>query len=68
MLPTGIWSFVDFVRTYVSEEFIASIFVVEKSNRRVTLEIEECRLLGCYAIWLLQEPMFRRNPVPPSTG
>jgi hypothetical protein len=25
-------------------------------------------LLGCYAVWLLNEPTFRRNLVPPSSG
>jgi hypothetical protein len=29
---------------------------------------EECRLLGCYAVWLLYEPMFRRNLAPRSSG
>jgi hypothetical protein len=28
---------------------------------------EECRILGCYAVWLLWEPTFRRNLVPPSS-
>jgi hypothetical protein len=29
---------------------------------------DEWRLLGCYAVWLLQEPTFRRNLMPPSSG
>jgi hypothetical protein len=29
---------------------------------------EEWRLLGCYAMWLLQEPAFRRNLVLPLSG
>jgi hypothetical protein len=29
---------------------------------------EECRLLGCYAVWLLQERTFRKNLAPPSSG
>jgi hypothetical protein len=29
---------------------------------------EECRVLGSYAIWLLQEPTFQRNLAPPSSG
>jgi hypothetical protein len=29
---------------------------------------EECRLLGCYAVWLLSEPTIRRNLAPPSSG
>jgi hypothetical protein len=29
---------------------------------------EEYRLLGCYAVWLLKEPMFQRNISPPSSG
>jgi hypothetical protein len=29
---------------------------------------EEWRLLGCYAVWLLSEPMIRRNIAPPSSG
>jgi hypothetical protein len=31
-------------------------------------DYEECRLLGCYAVWLLYEPTFRRNITPPSSG
>jgi hypothetical protein len=30
--------------------------------------VEEWCLLGCYAVWLLQEPTFRRNLAPPSSG
>jgi hypothetical protein len=29
---------------------------------------EECRLLECYTVWRLQEPTFRRNLEPPSSG
>jgi hypothetical protein len=29
-------------------------------------DYEEWHLLGCYAMWLLQEPTLRRNLVPPS--
>jgi hypothetical protein len=29
---------------------------------------EECRLLGCGAVWSLCEPTFRRNVSPPSSG
>jgi hypothetical protein len=29
---------------------------------------EEWCLLGCYAVWLLYEPAFRRNLGPPSSG
>jgi hypothetical protein len=29
---------------------------------------EEWCLLGCYAVWLLEEPTFRRNLAPPSSG
>jgi hypothetical protein len=29
---------------------------------------EELCLLGCYAVWFLQEPTFRRNLAPPSSG
>jgi hypothetical protein len=29
---------------------------------------KECRLLECYALWILQEPKFRRNISPPSSG
>jgi hypothetical protein len=29
---------------------------------------EEWRLLGCYAVWLLQEPTFRSNLTPSSSG
>jgi hypothetical protein len=32
------------------------------------VDIEEWRLLGCYAVWLLLEPTFRRNLAPPSSG
>jgi hypothetical protein len=32
------------------------------------LNLEELSLLGCYAMWLLQEPTFRRNLAPPSSG
>jgi hypothetical protein len=28
---------------------------------------EECRLLRCYAVWLLQEATFLRNLAPPSS-
>jgi hypothetical protein len=29
---------------------------------------KELRLLGCYAVWLVQGPTFRRNLAPPSSG
>jgi hypothetical protein len=29
---------------------------------------EECRLLGCHAVWLLSETTFRKNLAPPSSG
>jgi hypothetical protein len=29
---------------------------------------EECRLLECYAVWLMEEPTFRKNLAPPSSG
>jgi hypothetical protein len=29
---------------------------------------EEWSLRGCYAMWLLYDPMFRRNLAPPSSG
>jgi hypothetical protein len=29
---------------------------------------EEWCLLGCYDVWLLEEPTFRRNLAPPSSG
>jgi hypothetical protein len=28
----------------------------------------ECRLLGCYAVWLLSEPTFQRKVAPPYSG
>jgi hypothetical protein len=31
-------------------------------------DYEEFRLLGCDALWLLWEPSFRRNVLPPSSG
>jgi hypothetical protein len=31
-------------------------------------DYEEWCLLGCYAVWLLYEPTFRRNLAPPSSG
>jgi hypothetical protein len=31
-------------------------------------DYEEWHLLGCYAVWLLYEPTFRRNLAPPSSG
>jgi hypothetical protein len=31
-------------------------------------EFEECRLLGCGAVYILCEPKFRRNVSPPSSG
>jgi hypothetical protein len=31
-------------------------------------DYEEWRLLGCYAVWLLYEPTFRRNLAPASSG
>jgi hypothetical protein len=31
-------------------------------------DYEEWCLLGCYAVWLLYEPTFRRNVAPPSSG
>jgi hypothetical protein len=37
-------------------------------NVKADVKIEECRLLGCYAVWLLYEPRFRRNLAPPSSG
>jgi hypothetical protein len=30
--------------------------------------LQEWCLLGCYAVWLLKEPTFRRNLAPPSSG
>jgi hypothetical protein len=41
-------------------------FVVKVDVR--LLCVEEWRLLGCYAVWLLYEPAFRRNLAPPSSG
>jgi hypothetical protein len=32
------------------------------------VDYEECRFLGSYAVWLLQEPTFRRDLAPPSSG
>jgi hypothetical protein len=31
-------------------------------------DYKECHLLGCYAVWLLKQPTFRRNLAPPSSG
>jgi hypothetical protein len=31
-------------------------------------QLQSWMLLGCYAVWLLQEPTFRRNLAPPSSG
>jgi hypothetical protein len=31
-------------------------------------DYEEWCLLGCYAVWLLYEPEFRRDLAPPSSG
>jgi hypothetical protein len=31
-------------------------------------DYEKCRPLGCYAVWLLWEPTFRRNLAPPLSG
>jgi hypothetical protein len=36
--------------------------------RWTSIWYEECRLVGCYAVWLLWEPTFRRNRTPPSSG
>jgi hypothetical protein len=32
----------------------------------IKLFVEECRLLECYAAWVLLEPTIRRNVAPPS--
>jgi hypothetical protein len=31
-------------------------------------DYEECRILGCYDVWLLYDMMFRRNVAAPSSG
>jgi hypothetical protein len=46
----GMWRGEPLVGTDVSEKCIASIIRVE-TNRK--LAIEELRLLGCYAVWIL---------------
>jgi hypothetical protein len=33
----------------------------------IKTELEEYCLLGCDAVWILQEPTFRRNVAPPSS-
>jgi hypothetical protein len=38
------------------------------NKQKIFHECEECRLLGREAVWLLQEPTFRRNLAPPSLG
>jgi hypothetical protein len=35
---------------------------------KITPNYEECRLLGCGAVWVYYEPTFRRNVSPPSSG
>jgi hypothetical protein len=32
------------------------------------ISLVECHLMACYAVWLLQEPSFRRNVAPSSSG
>jgi hypothetical protein len=47
---------------------------VEKPDCNINCRIsnsvsnEEWYLLGCYAVWLLLDPAFRRNLAPPSSG
>jgi hypothetical protein len=51
-----------------------SIIIIISTKSFVRFEVftsgdyEEWFLLGCYAVWLLKEPTFRRNPAPPSSG
>jgi hypothetical protein len=39
----------------------SGLFVLDDDGKK-----EECRILGCYAVWLLSGPTFGRNPAPPS--
>jgi hypothetical protein len=34
----------------------------------ITVSSEECRLLGCGAVWVYYKPMFRTKMSPPSSG
>jgi hypothetical protein len=36
--------------------------------RGINTILEKWCLLGCYAVWFLKEPTFRRNLAPPSSG
>jgi hypothetical protein len=51
-----------FVREY-------DIYLLSRRNKIViSLMLEECRFLGCYAVALLYERTFRRKVAPPSSG
>jgi hypothetical protein len=58
----------------VATQLVASRIIeliISSVGRYVRFEVfnggdyEEWRLLGCYAMWLLPEPTFRRNVAPP---
>jgi hypothetical protein len=44
-----------------------STLKVEAAYSSELLILEELRLLGCGAVWVCYEPMFRRNISPPSS-
>jgi hypothetical protein len=53
----------DFSKVFLKFDAINCGTSVEKYPR-----IAEWCLLGCYAVWLLKAPTFRRNLAPPSSG
>jgi hypothetical protein len=43
---------------------------IKAKNKKLMNKImpEECRLLGCYAAWILKESAFWKKVAPPSSG
>jgi hypothetical protein len=46
--------------TAVKTSINSYIFIIFLNN-------EECRLQGCYPVWLFSQPTLRRNLAPPSS-
>jgi hypothetical protein len=48
--------------------FMLKVGMLEKAQKNNLIKHEKVRLLGCGAVWVYYEWMFRRNVSPPSSG
>jgi hypothetical protein len=60
-IPVREWGNISPSDIHIGSDFLA----VENTNLGL---LEELRLLGCYAVWLVQQPAFRRNLIPFLSG